>query len=106
MEATAKRWLHISGQIGVDKAGRVAAGAEAQMRECWHHIFEILKSAGMTKRNLVKITGYVTDPTDVSAFRQVRDGLLEGHEPASTLVVVAALAHPDWRVEIEAIAAA
>ena len=106
MEATAKRWLHISGQIGVDKAGRVAAGAEAQMRECWHHIFEILKSAGMSKRNLVKITGYLVDPKDVGAYREVRDSLLDGHEPASTLVVVARLANPVWLVEIEAVAAA
>lgn len=106
VEVTAGRWLMISGQIGVDKAGRVAAGAEAQMRECWHHIFEILKSAGMSKRNLVKITGYLTDPKDVGAFRQVRDGLLDGHQPASTLVVVAGLANPAWKVEIEAIAAA
>lgn len=106
MEATAGRWLHISGQVGVDKAGRVAAGADAQMAECWHHIFEILKSAGMDKRNLVKITAYLTDPADVAAFRQVRDGLLDGHAPASTLVVVAALANPAWKVEIEAVAAA
>jgi len=106
MEATARRWLHISGQIGVDRAGRVADGAEAQMQECWHHIFEILKSAGMDSRNLVKITGYLVDPNDVGAFRQVRDRLLDGHAPASTLVVVAALANPAWKVEIEAVAAA
>lgn len=106
MEATAKRWLLISGQIGVDKAGKVAAGAEAQMQECWHHIFEILKSAGMTKRNLVKITGYLVDPKDVGAYREVRDRLLDGHQPASTLVVVAQLANPAWLVEIEAVAAA
>jgi enamine deaminase RidA (YjgF/YER057c/UK114 family) len=31
---------------------------------------------------------------------------MEGHEPASTLVIVAGLANPDWLVEIEAIAAA
>ncbi len=106
MEARASRWLHISGQIGVDKAGRVAAGSEAQMRECWHHIFEILKSAGMGKRNLVKITGYLVDPKDIGAYRQVRDSLLDGHQPASTLVVVAGLANPAWKVEIEAVAAA
>ncbi len=106
VEARAGRWLHISGQVGVDKAGKVAAGSEAQMRECWHHIFEILKSAGMGKGNLVKITAYLTDARDVAAFRQVRDGLLDGHEPASTLVIVAALANPAWKVEIEAVAAA
>ncbi|MBI3113504.1 MAG: RidA family protein, partial [Rhodospirillales bacterium] len=38
--------------------------------------------------------------------RQVRDSLLDGHQPASTLVVVAQLANPAWLVEIEAVAAA
>jgi enamine deaminase RidA (YjgF/YER057c/UK114 family) len=106
VEAQAQRWLHISGQVGVRKDGKLAGDAPAQMAECWAHIFAILKSAKMAKRNLVKITGYVTDPKDVGAFRQVRDRMLDGHQPASTLVVVAALAHPDWRVEIEAVAAA
>ncbi|MFQ5765696.1 MAG: RidA family protein [Rhodospirillales bacterium] len=107
MEADgAKRWLMISGQVGVAKDGAVAAGAEAQMAECWAHILEILASAGMAKENLVKVTGYLTDAADVGLFRDARDRVLDGHEPASTLVVVAALANPDWMVEIEAVAAA
>lgn len=60
----------------------------------------------MKKANMIKVTGYVTRPDDIGLFRQVRDRLMEGHEPASTLVVVAGLANPDWIVEIEAIAAA
>jgi len=36
----------------------------------------------------------------------VRDEVLGRAAPASTLVVVQALAHPDWLVEIEAVAAA
>lgn len=106
VEATAERWLHISGQVGVRKDGSVVDGAEAQMEECWNHIFEILKSAKMEPRNLVKITGFVTRPQDVGIFRKVRDRLLDGHQPASTLIIVAGLANPAWLVEIEAVAAA
>ena len=101
-----ERWLHLSGQVGVKKDGSVPPGAEGQMEECWAKIFAILESAGMDRGNMIKVTGFVTRPEDIGLFRQVRDRLLEGHEPASTLVVVAGLANPDWLVEIEATAAA
>ena len=101
-----ERWLHLSGQVGVKKDGSVPPGAEGQMEECWAKIFAILESAGMDRGNMIKVTGFVTRPENIGLFRQVRDRLLEGHEPASTLVVVAGLANPDWLVEIEATAAA
>ncbi len=102
----AERWLHLSGQVGVKKDGSVPPGAEGQMEECWAKIFAILDSAGMEKGNLIKVTGFLTRPDDIGPFRQVRDRLMEGHAPASTLVIVAGLANPDWLVEIEAVAAA
>ncbi len=102
----AERWLHLSGQVGVKKDGSVPPGAEGQMEECWAKIFAILDSAGMEKGNLIKLTGFLTRPDDIGLFRQVRDRLMEGHAPASTLVIVAGLANPDWLVEIEAVAAA
>jgi enamine deaminase RidA (YjgF/YER057c/UK114 family) len=102
----AERWLHLSGQVGVKKNGSVPPGAEGQMEECWAKIFAILESAGMDKGNMIKVTGFLTRPDDIGLFRQVRDRLMEGHEPASTLVIVAGLANPDWVVEIEAVAAA
>ena len=54
---------------------------------------------------VVKLTVYLTDLADLAAFRQVRDEYLPaGHAPASSLVQVAALVHPEARVEIEALA--
>ena len=102
----AERWLYLSGQVGVKKDGSVPPSAEGQIEECWAKIFAILDSAGMEKENLIKVTGFLTRPDDIGLFRQVRDRLMEGHEPASTLVIVAGLANPDWLVEIEAVAAA
>ena len=101
------RWLHISGQVGVKPDGSLAEGAEAQIEQTWRNIFAILEAAGMTKRDLVKVTAFLTlDAADVSLSRQVRDRMLEGAEPAHTLVFVARLANPEWLVEIEATAAA
>jgi enamine deaminase RidA (YjgF/YER057c/UK114 family) len=101
------RWLHISGQVGVKPDGRVAEGAEAQMEQAWRNLFALLEAAGMTRRDLIKVTAFLTvDAADVGLFRRVRDRLLEGAAPASTLILVAGLANPEWLVEIEATAAA
>jgi enamine deaminase RidA (YjgF/YER057c/UK114 family) len=100
------RWLHISGQVGVAPDGKVAAGAEAQIEQAWRNVLSVLGAAGLGPRDLVKVTTFLIDRADLQAARTVRERMLEGAEPASTLVFVAGLASPDWRVEIEAIAAA
>jgi enamine deaminase RidA (YjgF/YER057c/UK114 family) len=100
------RWLHISGQIGVNPDGTLAGDGVAQLQACWRNIFAILADADMAKKNIVKITAYITDAELVGAYRETRDQNLDGHLCAATLVVVSALAHPDWVAEIEAVAAA
>ncbi len=104
--AASARWLHISGQLGVKPDGTLAEGAEAQMEQAWRNIFAILEAAGMTKRDLVKTTVFLTVHGDTALARRVRDRMLDGATPASTLIFVAGLARPDFLIEIEAIAAA
>ncbi len=100
------RWLHVSGQVGVAPDGSLAQGAEAQMETAFRNVLAILGSAGMGPHDLVKITVFLTRSEDIGLYRQVRDRMLAGATPASTLLVISALANPDWLVEIEAIAAA
>jgi 2-iminobutanoate/2-iminopropanoate deaminase len=101
------RWLHISGQVGIKPDGGVAEGLEAQMVQAWRNILAILKAADMDRSDLVKVTAFLTsEGADVGLFRDVRDRILGPAKPASTLIVVAALAKPEYLVEIEAIAAA
>lgn len=101
------RWLHISGQIGVSADGAVAKGMEAQFRQVFENIGTVLAEAGMAKTDLVKVTVFVTvpGPETVGIYRKVRDQWMDGHAPAATYLVVAGLAHADYLVEIEAIAA-
>ena len=99
-------WLYISGQIGIKLNGEIASDTKIQMEECWQHILAVLEDANMTKENLVKVTAYLTDGEDTALYRKVRDRFLDGTKTASTLIIVNALASPDWKVEIEAIAAA
>jgi len=101
------RWLYVSGQLGIKPDGKLAEGLEAQMEQAWRNVFAILKAADMDGSNLVKVTGFMTaGSADVALYRHVRDRMLGGVKPASTLLIVAGLARPDYLVEIEAIAAA
>ncbi len=103
--APGARWLHISGQVGVLPDGGLADGPVGQMEQTWSNVLAVLADASMGPHDLVKVTCFITRAEDVGLFRQVRDSLLEGAQPASTLVIVSGLASPDWLVEIEAIAA-
>ena len=100
------RWLHVSGQVGVRPDGTIPADSEGQMETAWTNLVAILREAGMTADNLVKISTFITDAADVGLARRVRDRHLGATAPASTLLVVSRLAHPDYRFEIEAVAAA
>jgi len=99
------RWLHVSGQVGVTPEGKVLDGAEAQIEQAWRNVLSVLAAAGMGPRDLVKVTTFLIDRADLPTARAVRDRMLQGAEPASTLLFVAGLASPDWQVEIEATAA-
>jgi len=98
--------LHfMSGQVGVDTNGVLAPTAKEQHEQTWRNILAILKASNLGPHDIVEITCYITNPEDVGHCRQVRDAFLDGAEPASTLLIVAGLAHPDWQVEISVVAA-
>jgi len=100
------RRLHISGQVGEKPDGTLAGDTSAQMIECWNRIFAILDAADMSKKDLVKVTVFLTNREEIGIFRAIRDKCLDGHITASSLIIVAGLAKPEWTVEIEAIAEA
>jgi 2-iminobutanoate/2-iminopropanoate deaminase len=99
------RTLHISGQIGVKPDGSVADGVEAQVKQAWENLVAILADADMGIDDIVRTTTFVTRPEDVAATRTVRGAILGERKPASTLLVVAALARPEYLFELEAVAA-
>jgi 2-iminobutanoate/2-iminopropanoate deaminase len=96
------RRLIISGQIGMTKEGKVVDGMEAQLRQTWKNLVEVLNAGGMEAKDLVKVTTFVTDATAVGLARQIRDEHMAGHRPAATFLVVAGLAIPSLLCEIEA----
>lgn len=99
------RWLILSGQIGAHPDGSVPDDPAEQHRLAWANVLALLAADGMGPRDIVEVTGIVTDPGGVALFRQARDAALGGHLAASTLWI-AGLADPRWTVEIAVRAAA
>lgn len=99
------RWLYVSGQVGVAPDGSLADGEAYQHEQAWRNVLAIVESADMGPADIVRVNAYVTSQEGVAVFRTVRDRMLAGAAPASTLLIVAGLAHPDWLVEIEVVAA-
>ena len=60
----------------------------------------------MTYKDIVKVTVFLTDSRFVAPYRDVRDRFIKDMPyPASTLLVVQALADPAMLVEVEVVAA-
>ncbi|MGH7073304.1 MAG: RidA family protein [Stellaceae bacterium] len=99
------RWLHCAGQVGVAPDGTVHDGFEAQAEQAWTNLMALLAAADMTRDNIVKVTHFLTRPADLAAYRGVVARFLGEARPASTMLVIAALARPNLLIEVEAIAA-
>ena len=97
------RILFISGQLGMTPDGTIAHGMTEQSRLAWRNVAAQLEAAGMTFDNLVKITMIIPDAADIPACRPARAEALGERRPAST-IIVAGLADPSLKIEIEAIA--
>lgn len=99
-------WLVIAGQVGVSPAGKVANGIEKQAEQTFRNILACLKANGMGKQDLVKFTVFLTDARHVGAYRAAREKVIGNDTvPASTLLIVDALAMPELFIEVEATAA-
>ena len=98
--------LFLSGQVAYTPEGGVAFRGDfkAQARGAYEAIKALIESQGGTMANIVKITTYVTDMHYRVDLAPIREEFFGKKGPASTLVEISALAHPDWMIEIEAIA--
>ena len=97
----------LSGQIALDREGRLVGRGDvaAQAGQVFANLEAGLAAVGAGLSDVLRLNTYITDAQFIAAFREVRDRILPSPQPASTLVVVSALADPEWLIEIEAIAA-
>jgi 2-iminobutanoate/2-iminopropanoate deaminase len=94
------RWLVLSGQLGQQADGRVPDDPVEQLEIALDNIRRNLDAAGMTVADILKLTIYLVGEFDAQKRREALVKWLGGHTPCMTLLFVAALAAPQYRVEI------
>ena len=97
-----ERMLVISGQVGMRPDGTVPEDPYEQMDIAFQNIVRNLAAANMEVKDLIKVTYYLVGEFDNAKRRELVSSKLQGHQPCSTLLYVAGLASPAFRVEIEA----
>jgi len=98
--------LFIAGQVAYDAKGGVAHAGDfkAQARACLEALRAQVEAGGGTMRDIVKVNTYLTDIRHRAEYSAIREEFFGKKLPASTLVAVAALAQPEFLIEIEAVA--
>jgi enamine deaminase RidA (YjgF/YER057c/UK114 family) len=91
--------IHVSGTgpVGCEKGGVMQ-----QTRRTFEIIQRALEAGGATLEDVVRTRIFLTDVEDWQAVGKIHGEIFGTIRPAATMVVVAALLNPSWRVEIEA----
>ena len=111
VEVTSGRIIFIAGQTAVDADGHVVGKYDftVQADQVFRNLGIALQASGCTAANLVKLTVFLTDMENLGRYREARNRFFATvtplAAPAVTLVEVSKLYGPDFKIEIEAIAA-
>ncbi len=102
----AQTMLFVAGQVayGPDGGPLHAGDFKAQARAALEALKAQVEAGGGTMANIVKVNTYLTDIRHRADYAAIREEFFGRKMPASTLVAVAALAQPEFLIEIEAIA--
>ena len=93
--------IAVSGTTPVWPDGSVDPDLTVQTRRCWEIALTALEELGGTVDYVVRTRQYVVDAADAEAVGAVHGEIFGAVMPASTMVVVAGLLDPRWKVEIE-----
>ncbi len=100
-----ERVLVISGQVGARPDGSIPNDPLEQFDLVLENIGRNLRAAGMDFADVFKISYFLVGEIDLPRVREKMRERFGGHAPCSTLLYVAGLASPAYRVEMEAWAA-
>ena len=103
----AAKLVFTSGQLALTKDGETPDDAHDQAAVCFCNIDAILEEAGVTRADVVRINAFVTDREHMKGYMSARDAWLARLDrlPASTLMIVNGFTRPEFKVEVEIIAA-
>jgi len=98
--------LYLSGQVAYGDDGNAAHAGDfkAQARATLQAVKTQVEAGGGTMANIVKVNTYLTDIRHRAEYAAIREEFFCKKMPASTLVAVAALAQPEFLIDVEAIA--
>ena len=96
------RVAHVAGTAPIFPDGSCPDDAHAQARRCFEIVLNALRDVGASHEDVVRTRMYLTDPADADAVGAAHAAVFGDVRPAATMVVVAALLDPRWKVEIEA----
>ena len=104
---TAGRPVYIAGQVALDPSGAIVGPGDigAQARQVFDNLRAALQAVGAGFEQVVKLTYYLVDATQLPVVREVRDQYVSTQQPsASTAVEVRRLVQEDLLIEVEAVA--
>jgi enamine deaminase RidA (YjgF/YER057c/UK114 family) len=99
--------VFVSGQVPRAADGTTVGAPddfETQARHALGQVVELVEAAGGRAGDIVSLRSYLVRREDIRHLAEIRRQLLEAPYPATTTVLVAGLADPDWLLEIEAVA--
>jgi enamine deaminase RidA (YjgF/YER057c/UK114 family) len=107
VEVTAGRPVYIAGQVALDPSGAIVGPGDirAQARQVFDNLQTALQAVGAGFEQVVKLTYYLVDATQLPVVREIRDQYVNTQQPpASTAVEVRRLVQEDLLIEVEAVA--
>jgi enamine deaminase RidA (YjgF/YER057c/UK114 family) len=92
----------VSGTAPIWADGSCDPDAGAQARRCLEIIVQALREVGSDAADVVRTRMFIVDPADAEAVGIAHRQAFGDAAPTASMVVVAGLLDPRWKVEIEA----
>jgi len=93
--------VFVSGTCPVNPDGTAPPDALSQLRRCFEIVEKALMEAGGSLEDVVRTRVYLTDRDDAWVVERIHGELFSDIRPANTMLVVAGLLNPAWKVEVE-----
>jgi enamine deaminase RidA (YjgF/YER057c/UK114 family) len=99
------RYLFVAGQTGRLPNDTIRVGIDDQAEQALRNLQSVLEAAGMGLEDLVDTTAYLVNRDHTAALQRAQEKVLGDIKPPNTVLCVASLTHPEYLIEIHAVAA-
>jgi enamine deaminase RidA (YjgF/YER057c/UK114 family) len=100
------RTVYIAGQVPLDQHGQLVGAGDfaVQVRQTFDNLKAALAAGGANFSDIVEMTTYVTDMSQIDIYRKIRNEYMTGPMPTASLVEVKGLFRQDVMLEVSAVA--